>query len=295
MNDPLQRLIVAWSESPQRRKKLSARQLLKLSKGELRKALNATKAGSGPTRPNVLGVFLNANKDMLCRGYCIRTDFDAHNKQFIYFLEKVSDDELRRLAFEASLATDKRREIKREQRHKTLTASNQKIVYLSPPNTDWFTHQRTAQHIVDNFRAANFDASKDYGPGGEMCAVRIQRSDIDAVKEYCKTHRMEFHRVREITEAPKQAKPENVWDERRQQWLPEDWNRTDHTSIRLIRKALELDRPHGLRDPIRLKPLAEIWSPFRTIGCTSRMVSHANPDAFDAYMKASKAAANFGY
>ena len=198
MIDPLQRLIVAWSESPQRRKKLTARQLLRLSKGPLRKALNATKAGSGATRPNVLGMFLNANKNMLCAGHYIRTDYDAHFKQFAYFLEKVSDDELRRLAFETSLAEQKHREANRVQRHKKLTPPNQKIVYLTPPNADWWSHERTAQHVVDNLRADAFDASLDYGPGGKLCAVRIQRSCAADVKEYCRKHRMEFHRVREI-------------------------------------------------------------------------------------------------
>ena len=88
---------------------------------------------------------------------------------------------------------------------------------------------------------------------------------------------------------------ELIWDGDRQQWLPADWFQRDHTSIALIRKALELDRPHNLRDPIRLKPLAEVWSPFCTRGCTPRMISHANADAFDAYMQASKAAADFGF
>lgn len=294
MNDSLQCLIVAWSESPQRNKNLSARQLLRLSKGALRKALNATKAGSGATKPNLLGRFLRANVDLLCAGYYIRSDFDAHNKQFVYHLEKVSDDELRRFAFEAALATDKRREAERQNRLRRVTPGPRTLIYLSLPNADWFSHQKTAQKIVDNLCAAHFDASIDYGPGGEMCAVRIQRSDVDAVKEYCRTHRMEYHRVREITEPPKQAKPENVWDERRQQWLPEDWNQTDHTSIRLIRKALELDRPRG-GDPIRLKHMSQAWSPFNTVGCTPRVTTYTDADAFDAYRKASKEAADFGY
>ena len=245
MNDPLQRLIVAWSKSQQRNKKLSARQLLRQAKGSLRKALNATKAtkpGRGrATKPNALGIFLNANKNMLCAGHYIRTDFDAHFQQFEYFLEKVSDDELRRLEFEASLAQDKRREAEREQRHKRLTPPNQEIVYLTPPNADWFTHERTAQRLVDNLRAAHFDASIDSGPGGELCAVRIQRSSVDDIKEYCRTHRMEFHRVREICPSQMKAKPsqsEQVWDQRMQPWLPADWNQRDHTSIRLIRRAL---------------------------------------------------------
>ena len=199
MSDPLQRLIVAWSESPQCKKKLSARQLLRLSKGPLRKALNATKVGSGgATKPNLLGIFLSANKDMLCRGYYIRADYEARFKQFVYFLEKVPDNELRRLAFETSLAEEKRLEVERSQRHKKLTPPNQKVVYLTPPNTDWWSHERTAQGVADNLCAAHFDASLDYGPGGNVCAVRIQRSCVEDVKKYCRKHRMEYHRVRKI-------------------------------------------------------------------------------------------------
>lgn len=299
MNDPLQRLIVAWSESPQRRKKLTARQLLRLSRGSLRQALNATKAGSGATRPNILGMFLNANKDMLCRGYYIRTDFDAHNKQFEYFLEKVSDDELRRLAFEASIAQDERRETDRQNRLRRATPKPRTLIYLSPPNADWFTHQRTAQKIVDNLCAAHFDASIDWGPGGEMCAVRIQKSDVNAVKEYCRTHRMEYHRVREITQASKQAKcqSEQVWDQRLQTWLPKPSASMPlgyAPEAKFIRRALELDRHRGA-DPIHLTPVSQAWSPFNTVGCTPRVTTYTDADAFDAYRKASKEAADFGY
>ena len=169
-----------------------------------------------------------------------------------------------------------------------------KHIYLAPACGHFVFEGRTEKRVRDLCKLG-FKSSMGYLSPSRFVIWIDGDPDMKELKRVAMRFLMTIFESEQPRPTKKAHESELIWDGDRQQWLPADWFQRDHTSIALIRKALELDRPHNLRDPIRLKPLAEVWSPFCTRGCTPRMISHANADAFDAYMQASKAAADFGF
>jgi hypothetical protein len=93
--DPLAVLIRAWAKSALAGRELTARKLLALAHGDLRRALHATATVKGRTNPAALGAFLAANKNTLAEGFRIRSKLDTKHHTQVWRLERMSESELR--------------------------------------------------------------------------------------------------------------------------------------------------------------------------------------------------------
>ena len=203
-------------------------------------------------------------------------------------------DEQRRVA--ESEREYKEREAANAQAIKAIDAVEKrpsKYVYLAP-RIGHFIFEGKTEKRCDDLRALGFKASMGYLSPSRFIIWIDGDPNMTELKRTAERFLLKIYESEKPRASAKASASEQIWDAEHERWLPPEWYEMDHTSIRHIRKALELDRPRG-GDPIHLKPLSQAWSPFNTVGCTPRVTTYTDADAFDAYRKASKEAADFGY
>lgn len=236
------------------------------------------------SEPNIsVQPFIDARKKKLA-GAGLEKQLKQLEKDTIELDKQRHADKSDKPNAEAQQAMEKAEEEKAARKH----------IYLAPASGFFVFEHRTMKRCRELCKLG-FIASMGYLSSSRFVIWIDGSPDMKELKRVATRFLMTIFESEQPRATKKARESEQIWDAQHERWLPANWDEIDHTSIRLIRKALELDRPHDLRDPIRLKPIAEVWSPFRTVGCTPRMVSHANADAFDAYRAASREAANFGY
>lgn len=137
-----------------------------------------------------------------------------------------------------------------------------KYVYLAPTAGHFIFEDKTDKRC-DDLRALGFKASVGYLSPSRFVIWIDGNPDMKELKRVAERFLIKINETEKSPASAKASGSEQVWDAEHQRWLPADWNQLDHTSIRLIRRALAGGEPERAGPAIRSTPFLRFdWKIF---------------------------------